>query len=137
MINKYNKPGENVRKAMAYYSFNDMTPKKIKRELNNIIYNGFVLDNKYQPKCRCIDIRTKLKVGTGIYLSPKIDFIESNTGMIYFNGKAYKIALMVSVLSDKIRQPDSNYWVLRDEEIEINKIIFKEIHLDIKFDFKN
>ena len=57
--------------------------------------------------------------------------------MIYFNGKAYKIALMVSVLADKIRQPDSNYWILRDEEIEINKIIFKEIHLDFKYDLKN
>ena len=138
VINKYNKPGENVRKAIAYYPFNDMTPKKIKRELNNIIYNGFGdPDLKCQPKCGSIDKRTKMKVGTGIYLSPKIDIIESNTGMIYFNGKAYKIALMVSVLAEKIRQPDSNYWVLRKEEIEVNKIIFKEICLDPKYDLKN
>ena len=143
MINKYNKAGVNLKKAIAYYSFNNMTPRKIIMELNNIISNGLKLDDKldknYQTKCNCIDIRsrTKMKVGTGIYLSPKIDFIESNTGMIYFNGKAYKIALMVSVPVDKIRQPDSNYWILRDEEIEINKIIFKEIHLDFKYDLKN
>ena len=53
--------------------------------------------------------------------------------MIYFNGKAYKIALMVSVSADKIRQPDSNYWILRKEEIVLNKIICKEIHME-KFD---
>ena len=143
VINKYNKAGVNLKKAIAYYSFNNMTPRKIIMELNNIISNGLKLDDKldknYQTKCNCIDIRSraKMKVGTGIYLSPKIDFIESNTGMIYFNGKAYKIALMVSVPADKIRQPDSNYWILRDEEIEINKIIFKEIHLDFKYDLKN
>ena len=34
---------------------------------------------------------------------------------------------MVSVLAEKIRQPDENYWVLNPEDIEINKIIFKEI----------
>ena len=77
-----------------------------------------------------MDKRTNMKVGAGIFLSPKIDFIESNTGMIYFDGKAYKIALMVSVIANKIRQPDSNFWVLRNEEIELNKIIFKEIHFE-------
>ena len=139
VINKYNKAGVNLKKAIAYYSFNNMTPRKIIMELTSILSNGLTQNNDHQPKCRCIDIRTRtnMKVGTGIYLSPKIDFIESNTGMIYFNGKAYKIALMVSVPADKIRQPDSNYWILRDEEIEINKIIFKEIHLDFKYDLKN
>ena len=122
-------------KAIAYYSFNNMTPRKIIMELTSILSNGFTQNNEHQPKCRCIDIRTRtnMKVGTGIYLSPKIDFIESNTGMIYFNGKAYKIALMVSVSADKVRQPDSNYWILRKEEIVLNKIIFKEIHME-KFD---
>jgi len=119
-------------KAIAYYSFNNMTPRKIIMELTSILSNGLTQNNDHQPKCRCIDIRTRtnMKVGTGIYLSPKIDFIESNTGMIYFNGKAYKIALMVSVSADKIRQPDSNYWILRKEEIVLNKIIFKEIHME-------
>ena len=127
------KKNENFRKANAYYSFNGMTPRKILKELNKIINKGFIHDEYNQPKCRCLDIRKKgnIKVGAGIYLSPKIDFIESNTGMICFNNKTYKIALMVSVLADKIRQPDSNYWILRREEIEINKIILKEIHLDI------
>lgn len=128
----FNKNIVNQRKANAYYSFNGMTPRKILRELNKIINKGFTQDMNNQPKCRCLDIRKKdMRVGTGIYLSPKIDFIESNTGMICFNNKTYKIALMVSVLADKIRQPDSNYWILRREEIEINKIILKEIHLDI------
>ena len=124
------KEQENIQKAIAYYSFNDMNPRKIKKELFNIISNAFPEDNKYAKKARCMDKRTNMKVGAGIFLSPKIDFIESNTGMIYFDGKAYKIALMVSVIANKIRQPDSNFWVLRNEEIELNKIIFKEIHFE-------
>ena len=72
----------------------------------------------------------KTNVGNGIYLTPKINIIEKNTGIVYFNKKAYKIALMVKVLPDKIRQPDYDYWIMQPNEFEIMRIIFKEIHFD-------
>ena len=91
---------------------------------------GFSINCDLQPKCRFLDIRKQRKfVGTGIYLTPKINIIEKNTGIVYFNGKAYKIALMAKVLTDKIRQPDDDYWILQPNEIEIIRIIFQEIHL--------
>ena len=119
-------------KAIAYYSFYNMTSKGIQKELNNIIMNkGLVINKDLQPKFGYYDKRKKeKKVGYGIYLSPKINIIEGNTGIIHFKNKSYKIALMVSVLAEKIRQPDENYWVLNPEDIEINKIIFKEIFVD-------
>ena len=118
-----------LEKAIAYYSFNNMASKGIQKELNNIIMNkGLVINKDLQPKFGYYDKRKKeKKVGYGIYLSPKINIIEGNTGIIHFKNKSYKIALMVSVLAEKIRQPDENYWVLNPEDIEINKIIFKEI----------
>ena len=124
------KKDKNIKKAIAYYSFNNISSKKIRQELHEILMGkGLIINNDLQPKCRYNDQRNeKKKVGLGIYLSPKINIIESNTSIIYFNHKAYKIALMASVLTDKIRQPDSNYWVLYPDDIEFNKIIFKEIY---------
>ena len=130
--NYENNNKENTKKAIAYYSFNNMTSKEIKKELNNIIMNnkGFVINKDLQPKCGYYNIRKKgKKVGNGIYLSPKINLIEENTGIIHFMNKSYKIALMVSVFVKEIRQPDENYWILNPEYIEINKIIFKEIYV--------
>ena len=125
-----NKKNKNIKKAIAYYTFNNISSKKIRQELHEILIGkGLIINNDLQPKCRCNDKRNEnKKVGVGIYLSPKINIIESNTSIIYFKHKAYKIALMVSILTDKIRQPDSNYWVLNPEDIEFNKIIFKEIY---------
>ena len=122
---------KNEQKALAYYGFKGMNPRNIKMMINNIIMGkGFNIDYDLQPKCRFFDKRKPKKyVGTGIYLTPKINIIEKNTGIVYFNKKAYKIALMAKVLTDKIRQPDNDYWILNPNEIEIIRIIFKEIYL--------
>ena len=122
---------KNEQKALAYYGFKGMNPRNIKMMINNIIMGkGFNIDCDLQPKCRFFDKRKPKKyVGTGIYLTPKINIIEKNTGIVYFNKKAYKIALMAKVLTDKIRQPDNDYWILNPNEIEIIRIIFKEIYL--------
>jgi hypothetical protein len=37
---------------------------------------------------------------------------------------------MVRVIPGKIRQPDNDYWILQPNEIEIIRIIFKEIYFD-------
>ena len=122
---------KNEQKALAYYGFKGMNPRNIKMMINNIIMGkGFNIDCDLQPKCRFFDKRKPKKyVGNGIYLTPKISIIEKNTGIVYFNKKAYKIALMAKVLTDKIRQPDNDYWILNPNEIEIIRIIFKEIYL--------
>ena len=122
---------KNEQKALAYYGFKGMNPRNIKMMINNIIMGkGFNIDCDLQPKCRFFDKRKPKKyVGNGIYLTPKINIIEKNTGIVYFNEKAYKIALMAKVLTDKIRQPDNDYWILNPNEIEIIRIIFKEIYL--------
>ena len=122
---------KNEQKALAYYGFKGMNPRNIKIMINNIIMGkGFNIDCDLQPKCRFFDKRKPKKyVGNGIYLTPKINIIEKNTGIVYFNKKAYKIALMAKVLTDKIRQPDNDYWILNPNEIEIIRIIFKEIYL--------
>ena len=96
-----------------------------------IMHKGFYINPDLQPKCRFKDKRRKDKyVGTGIYLTPKINIIEQNTGIVHFNKKAYKVALMVRVIPGKIRQPDNDYWILQPNEIEIIRIIFKEIYFD-------
>ena len=122
---------KNIKKAIAYYGFKDMNHIKIKKMINDIIMgNGFNINLDLQSKCRFNDKRRPGKfVGNGIYLTPKINIIEKNTGIVYFNKKAYKIALMVKVLPDKIRQPDNDYWILRPNEIEIIRIILKEIYI--------
>ena len=122
---------KNEQKALAYYGFKGMNPRNIKMMINNIIMGkGFNIDCDLQPKCRFFDKRKPKKyVGNGIYLTPKINIIEKNTGIVYFNKKAYKIALMAKVLTDKIRQPDNDYWILDKDDIEIIRIIFKEIYL--------
>ena len=129
-IYKNNKE-ENIEKANAYFEFKDMNSRGIKIMLNNIIMgNKFNIDPYSQPKCRYSDKRKNgPKVGPGIYLSPNIKMIEQNTGIVYCNNKAYKIALMARVLSNKIRQPDDNDWVLNPIDIEFTRIIFKEIYL--------
>ena len=121
---------EDIPKATAYYGFDNLSFKKIKIMLYIIMHKGFYINPDLQPKCRFNDKRRPGKfVGTGIYLTPKINIIEKNTGIVYFNEKAYKIALMAKVLTDKIRQPDDDYWILDPDEIEIIRIIFKEIYL--------
>ena len=130
--NKYNNREKDIPKAIAYYGFNNMKSRQIKIMLHIILMkNGLVPNLDLQPKCRFNDKRKKnKKVGTGIYLSPQINEIEQNTGIIYFKGKLYKVALMARVITEKIRQPDNIYWVLNPNEIEFIRIIFKEIYDD-------
>ena len=122
---------EDIPKATAYYGFKNLKHEEIKIMLHIIMHKGLKTNCDLQPKCRYFDIRRKGKfVGNGIYLTPKINIIEKNTGIVYFNEKAYKVALMVRVITDKIRQPDDDYWILQPNEIEIIRIIFKEIYFD-------
>ena len=127
-----NNINQNIPKANAYFGFKDMNYKEIKKMLNKIIMNNdLAIDIKKQPKCGFLDKRNKenKKVGNGIYLSPNINNIEQNTGIIYFNQKAYKIALMARVSPKEIRQPDNDDWILLPNQIEFIRILFKEIYI--------
>ncbi len=72
--------------------------------LNKIImHEGLVIDQNLQPKCGFLNKRNKNNnVGNGIYLSPNISIVEQKTGIVFLDDKAYKIALMARVLSDKM-----------------------------------
>ena len=129
--NIYNNVKENKEKANCYYAFKNINCQGIKNMLNKIImHEGLVIDQNLQPKCGFLNKRNKNNnVGNGIYLSPNISIVEQKTGIVFLDDKAYKIALMARVLSDKIRQPDNNDWILNTKEIEFTRILFKEIHL--------
>ena len=106
----------NDSKAIAYYAFNG---DKIKEQLYNIIMN--------QDKNSIYKNQQKVK-NHNLNLYHKITLAELKTGIIYFNNKKYKIALMARVPSNKISQlPDSDIWELRQNEVEFIRIIIKEI----------
>ena len=72
------------------------------------------------------------KIGKGIYVSPKIEYIENNDyagkSNTVINGKRFKMAFMLRVKPDGIRTctayPDE--WVLAPEEIRPYRILLKE-----------
>ena len=72
------------------------------------------------------------KIGKGIYVSPKIEYIEKNDyagkSNTVINGKRFKMAFMLRVKPDGIRTctkwPDE--WVLEPDEIRPYRIILKE-----------
>ena len=121
--NIYNKKEENENKndskAIAYYPFKGYNGDKIKEQLHNLIMNkdkNSNQNNQQNAKNRCF------------YLYHNISLAEEKTGTIYYNNKKYKIALMTRVPSNKIRQlPDSDLWLLRQDEIEFIRILFKEV----------
>ena len=116
--------------AIAYYGFGKkLTSNEIIKKLYDIIINNNLnKDDNLQLKSNYKDIRHNKKVGTGIYMSPFIDVAEQFSGIIYFNNKKYKIALMARVLIEKIKEPeDKSYWILNNKDIKFYRILLKEI----------
>ena len=117
--------------VIAYYGFGKkLTSDKIMQKLYDIIINNNLDKNdNIQSKCHCKDRRHSTKVGTGIYMSNYIDIAEQFSGIIYFNKKKYKIALMARVLEKKIKEPeDKSYWILNNKDIRFYRILLKEIN---------
>ena len=134
VINKYDN-GDNswLKKnnnswAIAYYGFgNNISSEEKGKMLYNIIVKG-EFKKDLPKKCHELDIRHNgKKVGVGIYLSPKINIAEQNSGTLIFNNKKYKIVLMAKVLTKAIREPiDHSFWVLNKDDIRIYRILVKE-----------
>ena len=115
--------------SIAYHGVGGNLPsyevlKKLRKKIIRGLENG-----ESQYKCHYSDIRHKnKKIGTGVYLTPNINICENYCGQISFNRANYKIALMVKVLNDKIREPeDINFWILPKKYIRIYRILIKKI----------
>ena len=115
--------------SIAYHGVGGNLPSsEVLKKLNKKIIHGLE-DGESQYKCNYTDIRHKNKrIGTGVYLTPNIDIAENYSGEIKFNNSKYKIALMVKVLNDKIREPeDINFWILNKKYIRIYRVLIKKI----------
>ena len=116
--------------AIAYYGVGGRLPRnEVKDKLKNKIKNGIEQGNS-QTKFNMDDIRHPgKKIGTGVYLTPNIKLVENYCGIISFNNERYRVALMVKVRIDKIRQPkDINYWILSTKYIRPYRILLKKIN---------
>ena len=116
--------------SIAYHGVGGNLPSsEVIKKLNKKIING-LKDGESQYKCNYSDIRHKnKKIGTGVYLTPNINIAENYSGEIKFNNSKYKIALMVRVLNEKIREPeDINFWILHKRYIRIYRILLKKIN---------
>ena len=115
--------------SIAYHGVGGNLPSsEVLKKLNKKIKKGLE-DGESQYKCNYSDIRHKnKKIGTGVYLTPDINIAENYSGEIKFINSKYKIALMVKVLNDKIREPeDINFWILNKKYIRIYRVLFKKI----------
>ena len=115
--------------SIAYHGVGGNLPSsEVIKKLTKKIING-LKDGESQYKCSYSDIRHKNKrIGTGVYLTPNINICENYAGQIFFNKSKYKIALMVKVLNDKIREPeDINFWIVNKKYIRTYRILFKKV----------
>ena len=116
--------------AIAYYGVGGGLPiNKVKYKLKDKIENG--LDQtKNQTKCDYDDIRHPgKKVGNGVYLVSNINLVDNYCGIITFNKEKYRVALMVKVKIDKIREPkDISFWILNSKYIRPYRILLKKMN---------
>ena len=121
---------ENSEWTTAYHGVGGKLPhKQVKEKLVNKVKNGITQGNS-QTKFKLDDIRHPgIKVGNGVYLTPNLNFVDNYSGIIVFNKKKYRVALMVKVKIDKIREPkDINYiWVLHKDYVRAYRILLKKI----------
>ena len=116
--------------AIAYYGVGGrLSINEVKDKLKTKIKNG-LNQGKSQTKWNLNDIRHHgKKIGTGVYLTPNINLVENYCGIITFNKEKYRVALMVKVKIDKIREPkDINFWILNSKYIRPYRILLKKIN---------
>ena len=116
--------------AIAYYGVGGrLQINEVKDKLKTKIKNG-LNQGKSQTKWNLNDIRHHgKKIGTGVYLTPNINLVENYCGIITFNKEKYRVALMVKVKIDKIREPkDINFWILNSKYIRPYRILLKKMN---------
>jgi hypothetical protein len=116
--------------AIAYHGVGGGLPmNEVKDKLKTKIKNGLEQGNS-QRRCHLEDTRHPgKKIGVGVYLTPNINLVENYCGIITYNKEKYKVALMVKVKIDKIREPkDLNIWILNSKYIRPYRILLKKIN---------
>jgi hypothetical protein len=117
--------------AVAYHGIGRQD-NNVEEIAGKIVKGGFKIGNCHKlAKYDDINHPGK-KIGIGIYVSPKIKYIEENgyvgKSNTVINGKRFKMAFMLRVKPDGIRActayPDE--WVLAQDEIRPYRIILKE-----------
>jgi hypothetical protein len=117
--------------AIAYHGVGGRLPTNlVKDKLQKKIKEG-LKQGTSQTKCHSDDIRHPGKrIGTGVYLTPNINIAENYSGIISFNKERYKVALMVKVRIDKIRESkDINFWILNSKYIRVYRITLKKLNI--------
>ena len=116
--------------AIAYYGVGGRLPiNKVKDKLKDKIKDGLG-QSKSLTEWNMDDIRHPgKKIGVGVYLTPNINSVEKFCGIISLNKERYRVALMVKVKIDKIREPkDINFWILNFKYIKPYRILLKKIN---------
>ena len=116
--------------AIAYYGVGGGLPvNEVKDKLKSKIKNGLEQGN-WQSRCHLEDIRHPgKKIGVGVYLTPNCNLVENYCGIINFNKEKYRVALMVKVRIDKIKEPkDINIWILNSKYIRPYRILLKKLN---------
>ena len=110
--------------AKAYLGVGQYLPsKQIKKLLQNIIINNYLIPGKSQSICS-----NEKENREGIYLTPSINLAEKYSGIISINRKKYKIVLMAKVLIENKKEDNNfNFWILDKKDIRIYRILIKEI----------
>ena len=115
--------------SIAYHGVGGNLPSsEVLKKLSTKVKDG-LKDRKNQYKCNYYDKRNKRKkIGNGVYLTPNINICENYSGQILFNKSKYKVALMVKVLNEKIRELDDiNFWIVHRNYVRIYRISIKKI----------
>ena len=115
--------------AIAYHGVGGkLSIPEVKNKLKMKIKEG-LKQGKSQRQCNLYDYRHPGKrIGTGVYLTSNINKVEDFSGIIQINKNKYRVALMVKVKIDKIRQAiNSNTWILNPKYIRIYRILLKKI----------
>ncbi len=109
-------------------------PYNIKEYLHDLVVNDENLEI-FEKKIEFVDSRHWVKrYEKGIYLSPKIENVEKDAGIVTIGNKFYEVLLMAKVKINEISQPkDSDIWVLDKKFIRVYRILFKEIKIKIKY----
>ena len=126
---------EDSKWANAYLGFyqeknnnNIKISDNIKEYLHDLVTNDEKLEI-FERKVDFDDSRQWIKrYEKGIYLSPKIENLEKEAGIISIGNKIYEVLLMAKVKIKEISQPkNKDIWVLDKKFIRIYRILLKEI----------
>ena len=117
--------------CVAYYAVG------INKESKGTITNSRFRPENFQDHESHNDIfHPGKKLGKGVCITPKIEDENRYTGIIEFNGRKYKLIIMVRVKPDALRQckctkDKDDYWVVNGivNELRPYRILYKKVNI--------